>query len=246
MRRLAVLLLLASGCAVGPNYKRPEIGVPKSFSEGKTGPTTFERWWNGFHDPILESLVVRAVQGNLDLKISAARIREARAARGIAAAAGLPQLQASGGYSRSKQLVARVDGVVLAQGSSAQSIFEAGFDASWEIDIFGGVRRDEEAAVAQVQAAEEAREDVLVTLVADVARDYIELRGADRQIEILDQTVEAQKESLALAQSRFDSGMGTEFDVTRAQGLVAATVAQRPILEILRRQATFRLGVLLG
>ncbi len=246
MRRLAVLLLLASGCAVGPNYKRPEIGVPKSFSEGKTGPTTFERWWNGFHDPILESLVVRAVQGNLDLKISAARIREARAARGIAAAAGLPQLQASGGYSRSKQLVARVDGVVLAQGSSAQSIFEAGFDASWEIDIFGGVRRDEEAAVAQVQAAEEAREDVLVTLVADVARDYIELRGADRQIEILDQTVEAQKESLALAQSRFDSGMGTEFDVTRAQGLVAATVAQRPILEILRHQATFRLGVLLG
>ena len=246
MRRLAVLLLLASGCAVGPNYKRPEIGVPKSFSEGKTGPTTFERWWNGFHDPILESLVVRAVQGNLDLKISAARIREARAARGIAAAAGLPQLRASGGYSRSKQLVARVDGVVLAQGSSAQSIFEAGFDASWEIDIFGGVRRDEEAAVAQVQAAEEAREDVLVTLVADVARDYIELRGADRQIEILDQTVEAQKESLALAQSRFDSGMGTEFDVTRAQGLVAATVAQRPILEILRHQATFRLGVLLG
>ena len=246
MRRLAVLLLLASGCAVGPNYKRPEIGVPKSFSEGKTGPTTFERWWNGFHDPILENLVVRAVQGNLDLKISVARIREARAARGIAAAAGLPQLRASGGYSRSKQLVARTDGIVLAQPSSPQNIFEAGFDASWEIDIFGGVRRDEEAAVAQVQAAEEAREDLLVTLIADVARDYIELRGADRQIEILDQTVEAQKESLALAQARFDSGMGSEFDVTRAQGLVAATVAQRPILEILRRQATFRLGVLLG
>jgi NodT family efflux transporter outer membrane factor (OMF) lipoprotein len=186
------------------------------------------------------------VQGNLDLKISAARIREARAARGSAAAAGLPQLRASGGYSRSKQLVARVDGIVLAEGSSPQSIFEAGFDASWEIDIFGGVRRDEEAAVAQVQAAEEAREDLLVTLVADVARDYIELRGTDRQIEILDQTVEAQKESLALAQARFDSGMGTEFDVTRALGLLAATVAQRPVLEILRRQSTFRLGVLLG
>jgi NodT family efflux transporter outer membrane factor (OMF) lipoprotein len=247
MRRLAVLLSLGLGCAVGPHYERPEIGVPKTFSEGKAdGPTSFERWWNGFHDPILDGLVLRAVQGNLDLKISAARIREARAARGIAAAAGLPQLRASGGYSRSKQLVARVDGVVLAEGSSAQNIFEAGFDASWEIDIFGGVRRDDEAALAQVQAAEEAREDLLVILVADVARDYIELRGTDRQIEVLDQTVEAQKESLALAQARFDSGMGTEFDVTRAQGLLAATEAQRPVLEILRRQATYRLGVLLG
>jgi outer membrane protein TolC len=232
MRRLWVVSLsLALGCAVGPRYERPEIAVPKAFSEGKAeGTTSFERWWTGFHDPILESLVLRAVEGNLDLKISAARIREARAARGIAAAAGLPQLRASGGYSRSKQLVARVDGIVLAEGSSAQNIFEAGFDASWEIDVFGGVRRDMEAAVAQVQAAQEAREDLLVTLVADVARSYVELRGADRQIEILDQTVEAQKETLALAQSRFDSGMGADLDVARAQGLLSATVAQRPVL----------------
>ncbi len=247
MRRLVLSLSLAFGCSVGPRYERPEIAVPKAFSERSAeGPTTFERWWTGFNDPMLESLVQRAVKGNLDLKISAARIREARAARGIAASAGLPQLRASGGYSRSKQLVARVDGVVLAEGSSAQSVFEAGFDASWEIDVFGGVRRDEEAAVAQVQAAEEAREDVLVTLVADVARSYIELRGADRQIEILDQTVEAQKDSLALAQSRFDSGMGADLDVARAQGLLAATMAQRHVLEVLRRQSTFRIGVLLG
>ncbi len=247
MRRLAVFLSLACGCAVGPSYERPEIAVPKAFSEGNAeGPVSFERWWSGFHDPILEGLVVRAVEGNLDLKISAARIREARAARGIAAAAGLPQVRASGGYSRSKQLVARTDGITLAQGSSAQSIFEAGFDASWEIDIFGGVRRDEEAAVAQVQAAEEAREDLLLTMVADVARNYIELRGADRQIEILDQTIESQKESLALAQARFDSGMQAELDVVRAEGLLAATVAQRPALEVVRRQATFRIGILLG
>jgi NodT family efflux transporter outer membrane factor (OMF) lipoprotein len=189
---------------------------------------------------------LRAVEGSLDLKISAARIREARAARGIAIAGALPQVRASGGYSRSKQLVARTNGVLLSEGSSAQNVFEAGFDASWEIDIFGGVRRDEEAALAQVQAAEEAREDLLVTLVADVARNYLELRGTERQIEILDHTVEAQQESLALAQARLDSGMGSELDVTRAQGLLSATVAQRPVLEILRRQSAFRIGVLLG
>ena len=247
MRRLGVVLSLSFGCAVGPRYERPQVAVPKAFSEGNVaGPTSFERWWTGFQDPMLESLVVRAIEGNLDLKISASRIREARAARGIAIAAALPQLSASGGYSRSKQLVARADGVALAEGSSPRNVFEAGFDASWEIDVFGGVRRDAEAALAQVQAAEEAREDLLVTLVADVARNYIEMRGAERQIEILDQTVEAQKQSLALAEARFDSGLGTELDVTRAEGLVAATVAQRPVLEVLRRQSAFRIGVLLG
>jgi NodT family efflux transporter outer membrane factor (OMF) lipoprotein len=242
-----LLLTLSFGCAVGPQYERPKVAVPKSFSESNDyGPTSFERWWTGFRDPLLESLVRRAVDGNLDLKISAARIREARAARGIAAAAGLPQLRASGGYSRSKQLVARTDGVVLAQGPSVQSLFEAGFDASWEIDVFGGVRRDMEAALAQVQAAEEAREDVLVTLVADVARNYVELRGTERQIEILNQTVESQRESMALAQARLDSGLGAEFDVARAEGLLAATVAQRPVLDVLRRESAFRIGVLLG
>jgi NodT family efflux transporter outer membrane factor (OMF) lipoprotein len=247
MRRYLFLWLALTGCTVGPRYQRPETAVPKTFSEaGAAGPASIERWWTGFHDPILERLVQRAVEGNLDLKISAARIREARAARGIAAAAGLPQVSASGGYSRSKNLVARANGIVLAEGSSGQNIFEAGFDASWEIDVFGGVRRDEEAALAQVQAAEEAREDVLVTLVADIARNYVELRGAERQIEILDQTVEAQKETLALAQARLDSGMGADLDVARAEGLLAATLAQRPLLETLRRQSPLRIGVLLG
>src|SRR5262249_32514151 len=191
-------------------------------------------------------LVQRAMEGNLDLKIGAARIREARAARGIAVAPALPQLNASGGYSRSKQLAARTDGVVLSEGSSPQNVFQAGFDASWEIDIFGGVRRDVEAATGQIQAAEEARNDLLVVLVADLARNYVEMRGSERQIEIVDQTVEAEKDSLALAESRFGSGIGAELDVTRAEGLVAATMAQRPALEILRRQSAFRIGVLLG
>jgi NodT family efflux transporter outer membrane factor (OMF) lipoprotein len=245
MRYFVWLALI--GCTVGPRYQRPEIAVPKAFSEGSAeGQTSIERWWTGFHDPMLEALVLRAVEGNLDLKISAARIREARAARGIAAAAGLPQISASGGYSRSKQLIARTDGIVLADGSSPRNTFEAGFDASWEIDVFGGVRRDKEAALAQVEASEDARDDVLVTLVADVARNYVELRGAERQIAILDQTVAAQQDSLDLARTRFDSGMGADLDVARAEGLLASTAAQRPVLEVLRRQSVFRIGVLLG
>src|SRR5258707_3922656 len=206
MKSLLVTFALLVGCTVGPQYQRPEIAVPKAFSEGAgRGPSSFEQWWTGFRDPLLDSLVARAVEGNLDLQLSAARIREARAARGIAASAGLPQISASGSATRSKQLVAGTDGNLLSQGSSPRSNFEVGFDASWEIDVFGGVRRDEEAALAQVEAAEEARGDVLVTLVADVARNYVELRGAERQLEILDQTVGSQSESLTLAQARFDS-----------------------------------------
>src|SRR5258708_11642688 len=99
MRRLLFLWLALPGCTVGPRYERPTIAVPKAFSEGSAaGPTSFERWWTGFHDPILERLVQRAVEGNLDLKISAARLREARAARGMAAAAGPAPGASSRGY----------------------------------------------------------------------------------------------------------------------------------------------------
>lgn len=247
MRRAVICVTMAVACAVGPDYQRPDVKVPAAFSEGSSqGLAPVARWWTGFHDPLLESLVERAGDGNLDLQIAAARIREARAAHGIAAAAGLPQISASGEVARSKQLVARADGVLLAAGTPERNVFEAGFDASWEIDVFGGVRRDKEAALAQVEAVEEARQDVLVTLVADVARNYVNLRGAERQLEILDQTVASEKESLALAQSRFDSGIGAELDVARALGLVAASEAQRPPLEVLRQQSAFRIGVLLG
>jgi multidrug efflux system outer membrane protein len=243
MRSLICFALI--GCAVGPDYQRPDVAVPQSFTEGNPqGPPSNARWWTEFHDSTLESLIARAVQGNLDVKIAAARIREARAARGIAAAALLPQVGASASYTRAK--LEGSSPLAKLAGPSARDIFEAGFDASWELDVFGGVRRDEEAALADVQAAEELREDALVTLVAEVARNYVELRGTDRQIEILDETVQSQWDSLSLAQSRFESGLATEFDVARAEGLLEGTAAQRPALEVRRQQSLFRLGVLLG
>jgi NodT family efflux transporter outer membrane factor (OMF) lipoprotein len=121
-----------------------------------------------------------------------------------------------------------------------------GFDAGWEIDVFGGVRRDKEAALAQVQAAEEGRRDVLVTLLADVARNYVELRAAQRQLEILDETLRSERDTLELAKARLEGGLGTELDVARAEGLVTANAAGRPVLERLARQAIYRLAVLIG
>lgn len=253
---LSLLLLTAIGCAVGPRYTRPEIPVPQAWTESpSTGaPATgasLEGWWTTFHDPILNSLVTRAVKGNLDLKIAASRIREARAARGIAASAALPQVDASAAYARSKRSDAvppfkSAPGGTSPFGPREQNAFEAGFDASWEIDVFGGVRRDKEAALAQVQAAEEGRRDVLVTLLAEVARNYTELRGTQRQLRILEETLRSERDTLEIAKLRLEAGLGTELDTARAEGQLDANTAQRPALEHVAKQAVFRIGVLLG
>ncbi len=253
---LSLLLLTVVGCAVGPRYKRPEMPVPQAWRESPAAgvPATgssLERWWTTFHDPILDSLVTRALEGNLDLKIAAARIREARAARRIAASAALPQVDVEGAYSRAKRSDAvppfkSAPGGNSPFGPREQNAFEAGFDAGWEIDVFGGVRRDKEAALAQLQAAEEVRRDVLITLLADVARNYAELRGTQQQLQILEETLRSERDTLELANARLEAGLGTELDTARAEGLLAANAAQRPGLERFAKQAVYRLGVLLG
>jgi multidrug efflux system outer membrane protein len=260
MRRALAGVLLApwiTSCVVGPRYHPPEAVVPATWHEapnataGTVNRSTLERWWTTFRDPVLDDLVARAIDGNLDLKIAAARVREARAARGIAASTALPQVDASGQYVRGERSDAvppfkDAAGASSPFGSRTQNAFEAGFDAGWELDVFGGVRRDVEAAVAQVQAAEEGRRDVLVTLLGDVARTYAELRGTQRQLEILDATVRSQQDTLDLAKARFDAGLGTALDVERADGLLDATTSRQPELERVARRSVYRISVLLG
>lgn len=253
---VVLLALLVTSCAVGPKYTPPKAPVPASWHEAPAtarafDQSTLERWWTEFHDPLLNDLVVRAIDGNLDLKVAAARVRAARAMRGIAASAALPQLDVNGQSARAERSAAVPPfesgaGGASPFGARTQNVFEAGFDAGWELDVFGGVRRDVEAAVAQVQAAEEDRRDVLVTLLADVARNYVELRGTQRQIEILDATVRSQRDTLDLAKARFDAGLGSALDVERAEGLLEATRSRRPELERLARRAMYRLDVLVG
>jgi len=252
---LSLLLFSAPACAVGPQYTKPEIPVPKSWNEvpamsEKESGSSLARWWTEFQDPTLDRLVKDAVEGNLDLKIAAARIKEARAARGIAASAGLPQVGVEAAYARTQRSEAAPPfnsvGASSAFGPREQNAFEAGFDASWEIDVFGGVRRDKQAALADVQAAEEGRREVLVTLLADVGRSYLELRGTQQQLRILEETVASERDTLDLAKARLEAGLGTELDVARAEGLLRANEAERPVLERQARQAIYRLGVLLG
>jgi len=252
------LVMLAGGCAVGPNYQRPDTPVPPAWTEAQDAGITaraaeLTHWWTAFDDAMLNSLVERAVQSNLDLRLAEARIREARAARGVAAAGAWPTADVSGSYSRNRAsqnaLGSPSQGAVAAPSSGAdldQSLYRTGFDASWEIDVFGGVRRSVEAADARIEASVEDRRDTLVTLLGDVGKNYIDLRGFQRRLTVARANLKAQQETLDLTKVRFQAGLANDLDVAQAEAQVNTTAAQIPTLESSLKQATHRLGVLLG
>jgi multidrug efflux system outer membrane protein len=252
------LVFVSAGCSVGPNYKRPDSRVAATWNEAQqngieTRGTELTRWWTTFNDPLLNSLVARAVESNLDLRLSEARIREARAVRAVTASGAWPTVDVSGSYTRSRasenafSLPSQgVSGSFSSVGDGPQDLFRSGFDASWEIDVFGGVRRRVEAADATIEASFEDHRDVLVTLLGDVARNYIDLRGFQHRIEVARANLRAQQETLELNKVRFDAGLASDLDVAQAEGQVNATAAQIPALEALLKQAAHRLDVLLG
>ncbi|HEX7901122.1 MAG TPA: efflux transporter outer membrane subunit [Planctomycetota bacterium] len=247
MRR-ALPLLLLTGCVVGPDYAPPATATPAAWTraEGEkidAGTADVSRWWAVFRDPLLEALVARAVEGSPDLRIAAARVREARAAAGVARGALLPEIAAGGSYERRKTS----GNVFTFPGADLhQSRYAAGFDAAWEIDLFGGLRRDVEAAGADAQAAEEDARAVLVTLRAETARVYVELRGAQRRRAVLRAQAASAADRLALLKSRLAAGVATALDVAREEALLHATESGVPPAEADVARAVHRLGVLLG
>jgi NodT family efflux transporter outer membrane factor (OMF) lipoprotein len=256
---VALLAFLAGGCAnmpsVGPDYHKPATKTPAQWSEPLAGGETnaaaaTAAWWKNFHDAELDSLISRATQSNLDLKIAQARVREARAEYGIAVGNLLPTVDASGSYARQREsqnqpLVGPGDH--LPAGIPFENNFyQSGFDASWEIDVFGGKRRAVESAKAQVASAEFGQRDVLVTLLGEVARNYVEARGCQRRLEIARDNIRAQEQSLAIVQNRFTNGLTSDLDVQQASTVLATTRASVPTLETARAASIHRLGVLLG
>jgi outer membrane protein, multidrug efflux system len=250
----AALVLLAGGCTVGPDYHPPSVKVPAQWGEPLTGGTTNQAdrvgaWWKSFHDPELDSLIARAVVTNLDLRIAEARVRQARAQQGFAQAGYWPTVNASGSYSRQKQSENQpIIGSIPFPSSVPfeNNVYQAGFDASWEIDLFGGKHRAVEAATAQLAAVEYGRRDVLVTLLSEVARNYVQTRGAQRELAILQNQIKAQEETVAITHSRLDHGAATDLDLQRALALLASIQSQAPAIETAIQSSVHRLGVLLA
>ncbi len=251
--------LLAGGCSVGPDYQTPNSAMPAAWLEGwnigiDAQPAELARWWTEFNDPLLNSLVERAAQSNLDIFVAEARIREARTVLGVTDAGAWPSVNTSGSYTRSRTSGnSFFSGGQSSGGSSFSSpnnlehdLFKTGFDAGWELDIFGATRRRVEAAAANVDAALEDRRGVLVTLLGDVAKNYIDLRGLQRRLNVAQANLRAQQETLRLTTIRFEAGLANGLDVAQADGLAQSSTAQIPLLEAALKQTVYRLDLLLG
>ena len=254
---LAIMsVFLTTGCfTVGPDYKKIEPSVPAKFgsmeqgvSRGEAPPKGFlDSWWNIFEDPVLESLMNRVASQNLDLRIAKARVMQARAQSAIASSGFLPEGSLVGDYRR----VRRTETTVLGSAASSaegreQNIYLAGFDASWEIDIFGGTRREVEAAFAELSASEDGLRDVLVTLRGEIGRNYMELRGLELRINIARQEIKIRRENVEITEARAKAGLVSELDSARARGELANAEARIPSLDRSLKAAVHRLAVLLG
>jgi multidrug efflux system outer membrane protein len=240
----ATALVALAACAVGPSYHRPETPAvePRNIAVNHFTPAEPKAaWWEQFGDPVLADLEARALAGSLDLHIAVARVHAARAAFNEAQYNYAPHVQLDGSYSRSKEqqpgfATDRVD-------IESSSI---GFDATWEIDLFGHVRHQTAAARAVVGAEQASLADVQVTVAAEVARNYFELRGTQRQIVVARDNLRNQGEALRLTQVRYDAGRVTELDTDSAQARLKATESTLPLLEAAEKRFAYRLAVLLG
>ncbi len=250
MRKALLLLttLALTACAVGPDYRRPEVATPDSFvgvdSTQFSGADVEREFWKAFNDQELNELIERALAANHDIRIATARLREARALRGEARLDLAPTVQGSAGYTR-----ARASDRQLAPAPDAdrnQDFYTSGFDAFWELDFFGRVRRGIEASSAEVRSAEAGVYATQVSVTAEVARNYFELRGAQQQLAVARRNADNQGETLRITSARLDAGRGTQLDQSRAQAQLSATLATIPDLESAVTRGMLRLGVLTG
>ena len=259
----AVLPVLLS-CTAGPDYQPPQPSVPGAFYGAAEPPApgaaslpvqdaaAAAAWWRLFRDPLLDALIERAVKSNLDLLQADTRIREARAVRILARAELFPRIDSGFDYRRSSGAAGVSGGpegeslIGSAGGSGSRGQWQGGFDASWEIDLFGRVRRSVEASEADLAAAEEGRRAVLVSVTAEVARNYAELRGFQRELAVTEDNIVIQKKSVELSRQRHAAGFVGYLDVANAEAQVAATEAQVPLLDSSIKQAIYGISVLLG
>jgi outer membrane protein, multidrug efflux system len=241
---IALACFVPCGCMVGPNYKPPKAGSPAAWisatnaaagSAITTAPADLTNWWKKFNDPGLVSLIDEGFRTNLDLAIAQASLRAARASRGIVAGALWPSLTGSASYSRGVQFL-------QPPGNS----WATGLDAAWEMDIFGGNRRNVESASATVLAQQENLNDVRVTLAAEIALDYIQLRSDQEQIEIARNNLKSEERTAKLTRQKLAAGFDSALDVANAEAQVATTASAIPVLETAATQTIYALSVLLA
>lgn len=244
---MTVILILGGCAAVGPDYTAPETRVSDTWhtpmkgglDAGPPNVRELSQWWITFEDPILCELIKQAIADNLDLKEALARVREARANRGVASAGLFPTFDASGQITQSK-------GSDETGAGTKRTLYSTGFDAGWEVDIFGGVRRTVEAAEADLQAEKASLRDVLITLTAEVAVNYVEMRTYQTRLKVLATNLETQEETHRLTEWRYQAGLSDALAIEQARYNMESTRSQIPTLRSELVASWNRMAVLLG
>jgi len=267
-------VLALGGCTVGPNFQAPPWASPASWFAGPREKVPPEHsmpvvapvdpdWWNLFDDAQLTALERRVAAENLDVRVAATRLAESRAQLGVVRAAEFPTVNANASYTRQKAsnvgVFSAAPNPLGANGASGNTtgglrstnlapfnVYQVGFDASWELDLWGGVRRSVESATASVQAAAEAQRATLLSSLAEVARDYIALRGIQTQLHIAADNVHTAEQSLQLTQQREAGGVTTDLDVANASAQLRTVTAEIPLLQQLEAATINALSLLLG
>ncbi len=244
---VALVLLFVAGCEVGPNYVPPQpetsAAWPGANKDGLVAapvdPNTLALWWTTFGDPELSRLIERALANNLDLKVAQTRVRQSRARLGIATAGLFPTVNATASGNRTHS------GGQIGTGETTR-LYSAGFDAAWELDVFGGTRRSIEAAVADLEVSEESRNGTLVTLVAEVALNYVQVRTYQAQLAATETSLVDQEQTYQLTVWQSEAGLSDELAVYQARYNLDSTRSQIPSLRTGLDEAMNRVAVLLG
>jgi multidrug efflux system outer membrane protein len=252
MRKIIVFLFFAlfvSGCMMGPNYQRPTVDTPQTwrFEDKEAKDTANTAWWEQFGDPVLNDLIQTALKGNKDVKIAAARVEQFVGQYGTTRAALFPQVGAGASYGR--QRVSELSGPVPLEVSGGNPTFNSSqvfLNASWEIDLWGKLRRATEAARADLLSTEEARRGVILSLVTSVASTYIDLRDLDKQLIIAKQTAKSREESYDLFQKRFKGGVISELELNQVKSEYEQALSTIPQFEKSVAQVENFLSTLLG
>jgi NodT family efflux transporter outer membrane factor (OMF) lipoprotein len=243
-----VIMLSTTACMkVGPDYVRPETETSSNWSTElrnglNSGPVSLDvlaNWWTILDDPVLSELINRMTKSNLDLREAKARVQEARARRQVSEADRFPTIEAGGSINHSNS--SKESG-----GGTSRELYSAGFDASWELDIFGRIQRSIEAAEAELQATEEDLHDVLVSMLSEVALNYVDACTLQQQLSVAEENLEMQKETYDITQWRHEAGLTTALDVEQARFNMEQTRSNIPLLRTSLEQAKNRLAVLLG
>ncbi|GAB4190575.1 MAG: efflux transporter outer membrane subunit [Simkaniaceae bacterium] len=240
------LLFLFAGCAVGPNYREPSLSMPEQFIETKKNEeaASLKNWWQEFEDPILDQIVSQAILGNLDLQIAIDRIRQARAVFFLERANLFPEIDLNADIQRFRVSQTIFESPFL--GPPEQNFYRIGFDAGWELDFFGKLRRAKESAFYNLQAEGQNYRDVYISVISEAVKFYIEIRALQEIIALTEERIQIERGILDLTDSLFAAGLDSQTQLEEVKGSLASLEASLPDLQSQLKQNMYALSVILG